>query len=209
MALSNWDTLALNEKGESIGGAFRSPLGVVVRFYKNWIYVNDAKAWVEGGRFVQDTIMEVRSGDFHYKDVQVLAVRGPQDGIYAAVYTTVYEKPSDGCDKCKVARGKHHAAGCVDKIETYVLGMVGCGVYGYNGDEWVGVDAESKLFLAEWIMNEDSELPDDLRNVDLSKALRFNQGDAFFAERLGQEIPATLPGQAQPSVLSQAFQRKP
>lgn len=209
MALSNWDTLALNEKGESIGGEFRSPLGVVVRFYKNWLYVNDAVAWVEGGSFVQDTVMQVQTGDFVYKDVRILATRGPQNGIYAAVYTTVYERPSPGCDKCKVARGRYHADGCPDKVPTYVVGMVGCGVYGYSSDEWVGVDEESRFHLGCWITDDDTDLPDDLRNVDLTKALRFNQGDAYLAERLGQATPTTLPGQAAPSILSQSLQRKP
>lgn len=42
MALSNWDTMSMDEKGKTLSGEFVSPLGVKVEFYKNWIYVRES-----------------------------------------------------------------------------------------------------------------------------------------------------------------------
>lgn len=91
MALSNWDTLAINAKGENCYGEFKSPLGITVEFYKNWLYVYDKKAWEKGGYFVEDCVMQVTEGSIRYKDVAILAKRGPKDGIYAVIWTMHYE----------------------------------------------------------------------------------------------------------------------
>ena len=45
MALSNWATFSINEKGEACGGEFVSPQGVEVEIYKSWFYVRDKGAW--------------------------------------------------------------------------------------------------------------------------------------------------------------------
>jgi len=189
MALSNWDTLAVDESGTPNGGSFTSPMGVVVEFYKNWIYVSDAKAWREGGGYVEPIVMQVQSGEIEYQDVHVLALRGPQNGVYAAVWVGF------GSD---------------------ATGMIGCGVYGYDGHDFVGVKADSVRWfrdkLAEKAADTTSlsepfeydvyDVPDSLRRVDWSKALRFNQGDAYFAARVGAATPATEPGMTNPTILS-------
>ena len=59
MALSNWDTFAVDEKGEPTDGRFTSALGVEVEIYKNWLYVRDEQAWRDGGRFVSPTVMSM------------------------------------------------------------------------------------------------------------------------------------------------------
>ena len=45
MALSNWDTLALNEKGKVLSGSWESFKKVGIEIYKAFIYVRDKKAW--------------------------------------------------------------------------------------------------------------------------------------------------------------------
>src|SRR5271154_4408257 len=83
MALSNWDTLAVDEKGEPCSGSFVSPLGIEIEIYKNWLYVRDAKAWVESDHcFTNDTIMQIENGKLRYKDVEITAIRGPKNGVY-------------------------------------------------------------------------------------------------------------------------------
>ncbi len=196
MALSNWDTLALDEKSASISGAFKSPLGVVVEFYKNWLYIRDEKAWEEKGSFTKPTVMQVTSGELRYKDVNILALRGPQNGVYAVVWTGYGD----------------------------VVGMIGCGVYGYEGDEFVGVLGSS----IEWFKKELSkkgsdtmqigdearpyefdvyDIPKPFKEIDWGKGLRFNQGDAYFAGALGGDIPATEPEKAEPTVMSQILDK--
>lgn len=144
MALSNWDTFALNEKGEPISGLFVSPLGVEVEIYKNWVYIRDEKAWTEDCGFTNNTVMHIDSGDFRYKDVCVLAIRGPQHGVCVAAYHNNWN----------------------DKILT---GMVGIGCYGFNEtDEWVGVTEDSVKFLREEFLRKTYREQYDLPNFTCS-----------------------------------------
>jgi len=179
MALSNWDTLAFDEKGESSTGDFTSKLGVEVEVYKNWLYVRDEKAWVDGGQFVKSTVMQIQHGEITYKDIHVVALRGPQNGVYAFVWS-----------------GWEH--------EKTLTGMIGIGVYGYDDrGEFIGVTTDSLEWFKEQIKTGDLDVPKVLKEIDLSKGQRFNQGDAFFAQHLGEGIPATPPGEAGPTVVSQ------
>lgn len=225
MALSNWDTLALNEKGESTNGVFTSPLGVTVEIYKNWLYVRDPKAWQEGGSYVHPVVMEVQKGSFHYKDVQIEAIRGPKNGIYCVVSCTRYQdQPKATPEDPKPAY-----------VPPIVTAMVGIGCYGYGGeygDEWIGIDDTEKDFLAGWLQGHATEqvtmfsssydpktkewvkgkevmetvshnFDKAIRDIPFGNALRFNQGDAYFAKNLDFELPATKPGEAQPTIMSQ------
>src|SRR5260370_9357410 len=226
MALSNWDTLAVDLEGNSINGGFTSPCGVKVEFYKNWIYIYDEQAWRRDSGWSPPCVAQIQYGDIHYLDITIKAIRGPQQGVFAVV-----------------------TSGYSDSLK----GMVGCGVYGYDDSEWVGVTDESRKFLQDYIsrgyVKTREEIIDDLkhhhiymyfpgkpdvktnqyedaiangdlersieiwgapefkfeekiRKVSLDGALRFNQGDACFAEHLGAEIPATETGKAQPTIMS-------
>lgn len=207
MALSNWDTLAINEKGESTNGVFTSPLGVSVEFYKNWLYVRDEKGWQDGGAYIEPTVMEVMSGDLVYKDVHIVAKRGPKNGIYAVIWFHKYAK----------------------KKEDEKFGaLVGVGCCGYSDSgEWVGIEKTEVDFLRAMLdehMVEDLRdmMPDSMKGglseeqamhtyytfdekircINLEGGLRFNQGDAYFATHIGTEIPATEPGEAEPTMMS-------
>lgn len=210
MALSNWDTLALNEKGQSISGVFRSPLGIEVEFYKNWLYVRDEKGWSDGA-FMRPTVMEVQEGDIRYKDVEILAFRGPQNGIYAVIWSG-------------------------SEFEKTLQGMIGCGVYGFeDGDEthdpdYIGVlpasiewfrtklretRTEPMVFWTTMFEKEQTvrhkvvvppepdwyihDVPEVFRTMDWNRSSRFNQGDEYFAKQLGDETlrQQTNPGEAQ------------
>lgn len=204
MALSNWDTLAVDLNGEPQAGFFVSPGGVKVEIYKNWIYVHDAKAWREGGSFSKDTIMEISHGEIQYHDVEIRAVHGPQQGVYVVCWH----------------RGKDGHTG-----------MIGCGVCGFDKEDWVGVKPESVGFLQNWISNkermwEDEEVaemvkhlnnpdidpkdweqelretyvfdfPEDIAGVKLTQGVRYNQGDMYFTEKVGMPLDATKPGKSE------------
>ena len=208
MALSNWDTMAVDLSGPSRGLFVREE--VQVEIYKNWLYLRDARAWHEATGYSEPTVGRVAEGDLSYKHVKVLARRGPQDGVFAIVQS-----------------------GWVDTLKV----MVGCGVNGYGESawpcghqnianyrcgseidgmtcsecggpaplpEWVGVSEESREFLGKMVVEEFSWTPaiaDALLSA-LKVGVRFNQGDAFFAEQLGAEIPATPVGQAEPTIMS-------
>jgi hypothetical protein len=205
MALSNWDTISANEKGESISGFWKSPQGVGVEIYKNWMYIHDEKAWTESGCFTKPIIMQIEEGVMNYKDVQIVAFRGPQNGIYLVVSHTRYPKYKG-------------------KVKT--VGMIGIGCYGYKGDKFVGVLPSS----VDWFMKmlnathkevmigsktcgdgkwEETEyeyetetiiIPNCFRKIDLKKCYRFNQGDMYFNKHIKTNPQITKPGKAQNTI---------
>lgn len=199
MALSNWDILAIDHEGNPSNGVFRSSTGVEVEFYKNWLYVRDEAGWTDNG-FMRPTVMQISEGSIRYKDVEIVAFRGPQDGVYAVVWHTHYPKRAEG-EPYKPA---------------VITGMAGCGVYGYSGDVWTGVAPESTQFLAHELnvkyphssripKHDRGEfvraVPDLFRALPFESGQRFNQGDAFFADKLGIDVPATSPGEAMSPIL--------
>lgn len=172
MALSNWDTFAIDHEGKGSSGRFVSKLGVEVEIYKSWIYISDRDAWVEGGGYVNPIVMQVKDGKIKYKDVEIVAERwSDPESIFCAAWC-----------------GYEHA--------NTVKGIVGIGTYGFEDNgEWGGVRSfeisRLKTLLTKW------SLPKILRDVNLDTGVRFNQGDAFFAKRFGQETPKTSPGKAE------------
>lgn len=142
MSLSNWSTFAVDQSGEPTNGVFRSPLGVIVEFYKDWLFVRDEVAWQDGSRFQKPTVMQIEQGIVRYKDVTILARRGPEDGIFAPDQVRVEPRlgrPQDGV----------YAAVWWRSYNPYQLtGMVGCGVYAYDeAGDFVGVERASVKWL--------------------------------------------------------------
>jgi hypothetical protein len=231
MALSNWDTLAIDHKGQPCAGLFISPCGVNVHFYKNWLYIHHEPAWHAKSGFSSPCVGQIQHGDLSYLDVDIEAVRGPQQGVYAVV-SCGFETDSSG--------------------ERPFKAMVGCGVYGFDDETWVGVTQESRDFLQSYItrsermtrdeaievmksqriykmgggqpevktnqyeealkdgslerwidnyLEPDYEFNSTIRALDLSKATRFNQGDQFFANTVNKETPATAVGKAKRPVI--------
>lgn len=176
MALSNWATIAINEKGEATEGTFVSPLGVTVEFYKNWLSVCDRRAWEEGGAFTEPHVMHVQHGNLAYKDVRIVAFRGPQFGVYAAIMSG-YEK---------------------------FTAMIGCGVNGFDdADKWVGVLPESVAwFRAQLnVETDDYDIPRDLIARLDGNVKHHNQGDAYFTQNLGGDTPMSPIGETTPPLI--------
>lgn len=186
MALSNWDTLSVNETGESCAGSFVSPLGIQVEIYKNWLYVRSELMWLEGGNYVFPTIAEIREGELVIGDVHIVCRRGPQEGVYAFVWHSRYDR---------------------ELKQSFVTLMAGCGVYGYRTDtdeaEYIGVTTGSLAFLARLTRQlvASSDIPQDFGLIEWDKVARFNQGDQFFASTYGIDTPETAPGNADGQLL--------
>lgn len=179
MALSNWDTLALDHENKPTSGSLMSTVsGVEVEIYKNWIYIHDEKAWQDGEAFSKPIVMSIECGEVRYKDICILAFRGPQSGIYVLVW--------------------------VEGHAQVTVGMLGIGVYGYDdSNKWIGVLKSSlDWFKTEVLYKRESidsdseylhEIPDFFRSLDLTSSVRFNQGDMYFAEKAGLPVQATPP----------------
>lgn len=140
MGVTSYDSIILRKDTSEHKQAITSPLGVEVEVYKDWLYVRDDVAWQKGGLFVRPTVMEVQSGHLIYKDVEIEAVRGPQNGIYFVVQSA---------------------------IGNPEFVMAGCGVYGFRGKEWVGVLPESEQFLRDWLTSTytDEDIVNDSKAV--------------------------------------------
>ena len=171
MALSNFDTLAIDQDEVSVLGVFEYQ-GITAKIYKNWLYIgNEAGYWPDSG-YTKPFIMTIYEGLVTYGSVQIWAVRGPQDGIYCTVWSSNHK----GTPKT----------------------MIGCGVYGYSDNGlWEGVRKDSLT----WFQNKIQENLSTYHTLpfkegfipDFTKAHRFNQGDAYFAKAFGVSPPTTQP----------------
>lgn len=202
MALSNWDLMAVDGEGKSTNGVFAASSGVNVEIYKNWLYVSDEKAWQENCRYVKPVVMEIQEGMLFYKDISIVAFRGPQDGVFCVVWNNFYPEKKEGENK---------------EPEAILTAMVGCGVYGYDErGEWIGVTKETLEFFVYTLKtgrgfeNYVDDLPVELRNINFDNSVRFNQGNVYFAEAFSNDslIQATKVGEAVPSLLQQWLVKK-
>jgi hypothetical protein len=174
MALSNWDTFAVNEKKESTNGIFETPLGIKIEIYKNWLYVHDKAVTKGKDPYVDDVTMEVKEGEFTYRDLYVKAIRGPNNGVYTIVWFECKEE---------------------NKPERFEF-MLGTGIYGFSdhSGEWVGVTQFNVNVLHNLFKNwtEEDGYPFKGTNPFPDNPLRFNQGDAFFNDNVENvAIPPT------------------
>lgn len=189
MALSDWDIaiLAFNG-GEKIIEREKKPTAYV---RKNWIYIEDEKAWTKGGRYVSPVIAHINEGDVIYHDLNILAWRGPKDGIYSVIYTEDLDKQGQ---------------------ERY-SGYISIGVYGWDiktpenhEPSFVGIEQSDIDFFMEMIIK--SKLDEDLKRLIIQKKddiKRVNQGDAYIASSTGGDAEITKAGEASTPLLISAI----
>lgn len=234
MALSNWDSCAVDQNGESTAPELIHNENRV-QVYKNWLYV----AREHGDNW--DTYGEITEGRAGFGGIDIFAMRGPQNGVYAVLSTL---EDIDGKSKL---------------VGKLMVGVSGFGErrHGQKYADWVGVlpgslewfskqlnalDIDDPFGFKEleeiWAQGEREmmgqgiaaldkyregmletkkerehdpanwnyvidDLPYELRKVSFAKAERFNQGDAYLAEKIGIPLIPTKPGEAAPSLLSQ------
>lgn len=156
MALGNWATLALKLDGTPINtvdtGWLTSPAGVLLDIRKNWLNAHDGRAWREGAQFVSPVVLYLEQGRLSYLDWTINAIRGPQQGIYVVAYWT--------------------------NPDRTINGFVGCGVYGYGEEGWLGVTPASVEFLRNWVTAKEP-LPTKAQYEDL---IGVREGEAPQAE---------------------------
>lgn len=173
MALSNWDTCAFDTEGKPCNGTIQRKYddgkSASVEIYKNWVYVRDEAMWAEHGSYVKPTIAEVNDGRCTISKFRIYAKRGPQNAILVFVET-----------------GWKHSK---DPKNEYSC-MCGIGCYGFGNKEWVGVLPTTLEALKQWLQELKEDYIVDQEYLDLiqkSDALRFNQGDGYFADRTGKD----------------------
>ena len=172
MALGNWATLAVRLDGAIIDTVKvnwpTSVSGVLIEIYKNWVYVSDEAAPKRpNDSYTRPLIMQIQHGSLTYVDWSVLACRGPQEGIYLAAWSSDHSNKS----------GPYP-----------MVGFVGCGVYGYDHDAWIGVLPSSVEFLRSWLASVSDDLPEEVSNVVIQNNTSVDQGSAFFARNVPKLI---------------------
>lgn len=231
MALSNWDTLAINGKGESSIGECTFSSGTNIEIYKNWCYISNEKMWVEGGGFTSPVIAQFIQGEINIGGVQIKAARNRQDAIFLFA--------SKGYRETLEIFAGIGCSGYADRMEEYLeLKNIniheGEGFWGecWSGDKtyltfhsegkelerievekgfdlnpWVGVEKETLDNFKNWLSSLFSEYDKEeqkwLSSIKWDELLRFNQGDMFFAENLGIELPASEVGTSEEPVMTQ------
>lgn len=265
MALSDWDTLAVDHNSAALAGYSKNHKGVGVEIYKNFLYIHDKEARqgfaplaVAGPideehtdlatkhyGFTSDVVMQVDHGILRYGGWSIYAERGPKNGVYVVAYSsqTDYATTDEDGKKTYPKISEYLLVGCgvsgyLSLARQYREELLACGydpdtVESYLGAAYEGNDIELFLFkdgkinsvytgpdkgsvfvgieqadvdhLREVMNRAQDYVTIDLDTIDLSKAVRFNPGDAYFADHLGGDIPATAPGKAQVPLLGQVI----
>jgi hypothetical protein len=191
MALSDYVVLSQDERGKAIEGRIVSPMGIGVVIYKNGLYVQDMKSWRSTSPFASPTVMAIRQCRLIYQDMTILALRGPQDGVYVVAWHTD-------------SLGRPH-------------GMIGCGTESHIVDRdhrhrdtgitkgslaWFRKELHRKEEAwwtmgtkdpgsRKWILvphvthQEVHDVPDCFREARLGRSRGYNQGDMFMCRAMG------------------------
>lgn len=220
MALSNWDTLAINQEGAFSDGDFiDSENEFVISIYKNWLYLRDVVGWTPKSDFIESTIAQIQSGEMQYKRASIHAVRGPQNGIYVLVESG-HGETLRAMVGCGVSGYVYPPTECGH--DANLEGAMSCNGVTYcvvcnariRDAEWKGVSEECVGFLRNMLTEavpgylegeeRESHVYQKMAN-GLGSAKRFNQGDAFFAGALGQPLAtvASTPAQTMEPIITE------
>lgn len=173
ISVENYDTLVLDSSGQPTNGVSEPSLcGLSVQVYCNWLNVTASHLWRSGSITPTPVICTMMKGELTILDLSMVAVRGPQQGIYFACWFLHNLEP---------------------------MGMTGLACYGLVDDHYVGVAPGSVKFhqdtLAHWISRK--VVPPIFDALPWQSALRFNQGDALRFTNAQLPILPTPVGQAE------------
>lgn len=161
MALSNWATLGIT-CGELTEGEFSDEqLGYSIEVYKSWIYLRDAQAHRgDETPYDPDVVMKINeTSKFKYQRMEIDVWTPVSNEVYVVARTGYYHNDND--------------------VRTFV----GCGVYGYEGENWVGVTEEHlqrlQKHLSESTVVRNVEIPDNPAS--------YNKGDLKILRQSGND----------------------
>jgi hypothetical protein len=152
MAMSNWDLMAWDDKGNTDNGRFIHNF-TQINIYKNWVYVCDEKAHNKYTSFKYPTIMSIHDGWVHYNGCDIITKRGKQDGIYVVV--RVFDN----------GNAKYY---------------YGIGCCAYRGNKCVGVTKTTYEDYMKWLRKLNKE--EYVKVTKPKKLLRVNQGDMIIGD---------------------------
>lgn len=225
MALSNWDSIAWGNDGTCQVAACDFGNDMTAELYKNWVYlhlpgrkypIHIQKGFLKGG-----FALAVERGPG--ESVFVLLKHGDRQ-LFGGVADYGYSDPvpkmldhfgvklTDGQEASyssgRDEDGEYRCLTIYEFSEMHVLDRfyVRENLEAFE-PEFVGVTQERINAFFEWASSFEyklyfPDLDEWLERCQASDPLRYNQGDAYFAGHLDQDIPSSAPGEAQPTVLS-------
>jgi len=193
MALSNWDTLCFNHKGEVCEGKFTSPMGIIVEVYKNWLHIKDEYAHRENPHVMsKPVIAKIETGELRYMDVSIKCE-------FQSNFDDSSDDPEDWHSDC------NRILYCIWNSYDGEPDFTGiCGVACMADMDSNDIEA-LKIFLQDKDKDIYSNIPKRFKNIDLSKGKRYNQGDAYFHDVLGTDRQCTPVGESKDTIFSQIF----
>jgi hypothetical protein len=93
MAMGNWVSQMWNADGRKCAGTIFEMPGAApyaITISKNFLDIEDPKAWARkrNQRFIAPLVRRIERGGRQddYQDLRILTYRGPQDGLYGAIW---------------------------------------------------------------------------------------------------------------------------
>lgn len=228
MAASNWDILAFDTDGKSCSGNLIMPDGSSVEIYKNHLCVRNSDQMISTIQHGEVNINGFEIQAIRHEDQHSIFVYATNYDISKCHYFSGIGCYGFGDELTWL---KDHNPEEFSKIDpqhltdnwfcsyssnddekgyeitfySYTEGVESCsytfkGPYPGLDNLWVGVSKKTETAFLKWLETVADEKY--FEKVKQAKGLRFNQGDAFFAEKLGTDLQATVVGEAKPPVIS-------
>jgi len=159
MAMSNWDLLALNSEGKPVSELVGFQ-GQRVALYKNWLYLYHGESEEKDGDGEKPSrlVIKIDYGELATGDFDIVARRGPQEGIFAIAQTTKWNEENKEFDRKWIA-----GIGCAGYSETTDLIYEAMGVnpddYDYCGTSTL-LCSEGNFYEVRASNNPDSDNPE-------------------------------------------------
>lgn len=164
MALSNWAITALdNIDGKTDGELVDNALDYKINIYKSNVFIYDKQSFRENSGYRNNLVMKIEDNSFlKYHNIRIDTWHPESNEVY--VTATI---------------GYRH------QNESEFRAFAGCGVYGYEGEEWVGVTDEQWEKLIEHIESSELVREDDF-DLCRENEQQYNLGDKTITERMNE-----------------------
>lgn len=156
MALSNWDTLAIDRNGKSCVGKTNFKTGINIEIYKNWVYLFSKKNWSDETGFGKPYIGSINEGEGSILGINYNAKRGLQSGIY--IFVTKWQ------NKVKKYFAGIGCYGYHSRVKEYLENYEG--EKNVNEEEWDICSTNTPVSKGGKLMNSNHDFIEVLRKIN-------------------------------------------
>ena len=141
MAIANYASWSIDERGLDAHCDFVSPMGIHVNIHKDFAYLDDPAAWTKlRADNPPHIVAEIHAGMLCYKDLHMCSRTTPSGLFFLACWAF---QPGV-------------------KVETaatweYIHALYGIGKYAFEGNNYIGVTGEDIQAFYEWLDEQHEE----------------------------------------------------